>query len=34
MRDYTDRQVNPPKQVTSSTWAPHVHVNMLYQFDF
>ena len=22
MRDYMDRQVSPPKQVTSSTWGP------------
>ena len=22
-----DRQVTPPKQVTSPTWGPHLHVN-------
>ena len=26
MRGYMDRRVTPPKQVTSPTWGPHLHV--------
>ena len=27
MRDYVDRQVTPPKRVTSPAWVHHLHVN-------
>lgn len=29
MRDYMDRRVTPPKQITSPTWGSHLHVNRL-----
>ena len=29
MRDHTDRQVTPPKRVTSPTWVPHSHENRI-----